>query len=178
MLVNGTGGLKKPQPTHHCVRCEHDLSERAMILTSKWRSQETWECKNRNACDKRKASLTASRQVKVWITYNRNGVPTSEEYTAWTTPVPGLVAWNDTRHVENFGPTSFHWQLIHAPSGGFIDLFTSKQDAISMAEALGELGDWTVERPFDDRDFYTRAGVAVRQWHRKHDSEGTYEGVR
>lgn len=173
MNVNGKSGLKKPQPTHNCYRCLHTLSERAMVNVpagkGEYYDNTFWECKNRKACDKRKADLTKLHQKTAWVTYYDNGGEVSEEVKAWETETPGLVAW---KHGDM-------WELIHEPSGNFVEFAGKREDINGMAVALKDVTDWTQSRDIvATKDVLERTGMAIRQYWREHYDGGTYTGVR
>lgn len=171
-LVNGKGGLKKVQPKHTCWRCQHDLAERSMnalLVKAPGSPDQVWECKNRNACDKRLADLGKLKQIAAWVSYNHNGTEVVEEVKAWETRTPGLVAW---KHNDM-------WELIHASSGHFIDFAIKRDDINGMAEALTDVTDWTQpQNVVATRENMEKTGMAIRQYWRTKGDFGTYTGVR
>lgn len=60
------------------------------------------------------------------------------EVTAYTTPTPGLIVHRDLNVKEE-------WRVTHQASG--LDVggrrLTSRRHALTIAAALGEIGDWT-----------------------------------
>lgn len=124
-----------------------------------------WVCKSEKACANRVRSAQFG-QVDVELRFSHEGLTVWEQYTGHRTGVDGLVAVNRPGQLmDDEGRAHVihqHWQLIHAPSGGYMCAGYSKDELIDLASRLEPIGPWDVAMPTNDQ--LTAAAHVAAQW--------------
>jgi hypothetical protein len=80
--------------------------------------------------------------------------------TAWLTDVYGLVI-----HTSVISNAAARWAVSHTRSGYAIGYADTWEDALYLADRLGECGPWNrdLNEIIGDRDFRTKSSEAVRR---------------